>query len=46
MPAINNLPDGLKNIDFKMIYVNTESAAYNRVIQVIDKRIAACGIYR
>lgn len=46
MPNINNLPGGLKNMDFKMIYSNTDSAAYKNVIQVIDKRIIACNIYR
>ena len=46
MPDVNNLPSGLKNIDFKMIYTDTNSAAYKNIIQVIDKRIAACNIYR
>lgn len=46
MPDVNNLASGLKNIDFKMIYTNTDSASYKRVIHVIDRRIAACRIYR
>lgn len=46
MPNIDSLPNGLKNIDFKLKYSNSESTAYKKVIRLIDKRISACTIYR
>ncbi len=45
MPNIDNLSDGLRGIDFRMIYLNTNSASYKQVIAVIDRRISACNIY-
>jgi len=46
MPDINNLPVELINMDFKITYSNTNSAAYKNIIQIIDRRIAAGSIYR
>lgn len=46
MPNIDGLPNGLNNIDFKLKYSNSESAAYKKVIRLIDKRILACTIFR
>lgn len=46
MPNIDSLPNGLKNIDFKLKYSNSESTAYKKVIRLIDKRISSCTIYR
>lgn len=46
MPNVNQLPDNLKNTDFKLLYSDTESSAYKNLIGIIDQRIAACDIYQ
>ena len=46
MPNINNLPDNLTDIDFKIKYQNTNSKAYKNILRTIDKRIASCTAYR
>ncbi len=45
MPDIDNMPEGLQELDFTLIYRHTESPEYKLVIGEIDQRIANCNIY-
>ena len=46
MPGITSLQEGIQEIDFKRAYGSTNSSEYNRVIRIIDQRIAQCSSYQ
>lgn len=46
MPDINQMPEGIQKLDFKLAYRNTESLEYKLIITEIDRRIANCSIYQ
>jgi hypothetical protein len=46
MPAIGDLPEGLQDIQFKQRFGTTQSDAYDRVKNEIEKRLARCKVYK
>ena len=46
MPSIEGLPDGLQAAEFEQRFGNPDSTPYQRMIAEIDRRIAACALYR
>ena len=46
MPAIDDLPEGLQDFEFKERFGDTESEAYQRVKGEIEKRLARCAAYK
>jgi len=46
MPRIDNLPEGIQQLEFKRRYKDLDSASYRMVEKEIERRIAACRIYR
>ena len=45
MPAFNNLPEGLMELEFKTRYEDLDSAAYALVNREIERRLGSCAIY-
>lgn len=45
MPDIDQLPEGLQQADFALVYQNTESAAYKNMSGVISQRISQLPLY-
>lgn len=45
MPRVDNLPEGIMNLEFKQQYGNLESDAYRMINAEIDLRIAECWLY-
>lgn len=46
LPAVRDLPEMLQESEFKRRYGSTETAVYKRMVQDIDRRIAALALYR
>jgi len=46
MPAIDNLPEGIMELEFKKKYTDLDSDAYAMVNDEINKRINKCQVYR
>ncbi len=46
MPRIDNLPEGIQEIEFKLKYKDLDSKTYRMVEGEIERRIAACQMYR
>jgi hypothetical protein len=46
MPRIDNLPEGIQELEFKRTYKDLDSATYRMVEKEIERRIAACRIYQ
>ena len=46
MPRIDNLPEGIQELEFKRTYKDLDSETYQMVETEIERRIAACRIYR
>ncbi len=46
MPSITGLPDHLSRRKFQQCFQGTNRAAYARLIELIERRIAACPSYR
>ena len=46
MPDIDNLPEGLAKADFEHQYIDTQSAAYKNMEQLIASRIKVLAVYR
>jgi hypothetical protein len=46
MPSISNLPEGLQEMAFKSRFEDLDSATYAAVKAEMERRIAACAIYR
>ena len=46
MPRINNLPEGIQELEFKRVYRDLDSKTYKMVENEIDRRIAACWLYK
>lgn len=46
MPRINQLPEGILELEFKKKYKDLDSAAYRLVRNEVEHRIAACRFYR
>ena len=45
-PVANDLPEGLTDAQLKSRYGGVNGEGYNRLLQEIDRRIAACAAYR
>jgi hypothetical protein len=45
MPRVDNLPEGIMNLELKQQYGNLESDAYRMLNAEIDRRIADCWLY-
>ncbi len=46
MPRIDNLPEGIHEIEFKLKYKDLDSKTYKMVEGEIERRIAACRVYQ
>ncbi|UCE07466.1 MAG: hypothetical protein JSW07_05375 [bacterium] len=46
MPRVDNLPEGIQELEFKRRYKDLDSETYRIVEDEIDRRIAACQIYQ
>lgn len=46
MPRIDNLPEGIQELEFKRKYKDLDSATYRMVEAEIERRIASCSIYQ
>ena len=46
MPVVSDLPEGLTEAEFASRYAAVDSPAYRAVLDEIDRRIAACVLYR
>jgi hypothetical protein len=46
MPAIDRLPEGMQELQFKQRYKDLDSAAYGKVKDEIERRIAGCKIFQ
>ena len=46
MPVVSDLPEGLTEAEFASRYTAVDSPAYRAVLDEIDRRIAACALYR
>jgi hypothetical protein len=46
MPSIDNLPEGIQELEFKRTYKDLDSETYRMVEAEIERRIAACRIYQ
>jgi hypothetical protein len=46
MPDINNLPEGLLELEFKSLYEDLDSRDYTLVNDEIQRRIDACSVYQ
>ena len=46
MPRIDNLPEGIMELQFKTRYRDLDSESYRMIDNEIDSRIAACRIYQ
>jgi hypothetical protein len=46
MPAFDDLPEGLMELEFKARYKDLDSASYALVNREIERRLASCAIYR
>jgi hypothetical protein len=46
MPAIDGLPEGLSQDAFAAAFRDTKSAAYQRLLDHIERRIDARALYR
>lgn len=46
MPGIDNLPEGIMELEFRSLFEDVDSAAYNLVAEEIEKRIRDCWLYR
>jgi hypothetical protein len=45
MPRVDNLPEGIMNLELKQQFGNLESDAYRMINAEIDRRIAGCWLY-
>ena len=46
MPPLRDLPEGLSEAAFKRKYAAVDSAEYRKVMEEIERRVAACRLYR
>lgn len=46
MPRIDNLPEGIQELEFKRAYNDLDSESYRIIEQEIERRIAACRMYQ
>ena len=46
MPAALDLPEGLSETEFQRRFISVDSPAYRALLDEIDRRIAACALYR
>jgi hypothetical protein len=46
MPVIDNLPEGIMELEFKKNYTDLDSDSYAMVNQEIEKRISQCPVYQ
>lgn len=46
MPSIENLPEGIQELEFKARYGSLESEEYSLIQQEIDRRLKTCRVYR
>ena len=46
MPQIDNLPEGIQELEFRQTYQDLDSETYRMVEGVIERRIAACRVYQ
>ena len=45
MPRIDDLPEGIMELEFKHRYRDLDSEAYRLVQDEIDRRLATCRVY-
>jgi hypothetical protein len=45
MPNIENLPEGIQELEFKQTYQDLDSASYRMIEAEIERRINLCRIY-
>jgi hypothetical protein len=46
MPPINDLPEGLQNLEFRSRYQDLDTQAYAQARRVLEERIAELALYR